>query len=1421
MQKAIKSANDQMDQKLLGIADRQADNKRKFNNISRNQQNQQPFRRNNNVAQAYAAGSGEKPYRGTKPLCPKCNFYHDGPCRPKWTNCKRAGHIARDCRNQAANPKNNNNNNNNRRATVAYQGVPTCFECGAQGRNPDANVVTGTFLLNNHCASILFDTGADKSFMSTAFSSLININPSTLDYGYDVELADGQIIRVNTIIRGCTLNLLNHPFNIDLMPVELSSFNVIVGMDWLKMYHAVIVCDEKIVHVPFENDTLIIWCDESNNGNQLNIISCTKTRKYLLKGYPFFLANITSKTIKDKSKEKQLEDVPIVRDFSEVFPEDLPGLPPTRQVEFQIDLIPGAEPVARAPYRLAPSKMKELSDQLQELSDKGFIRPNPAKIESVKDWASPKTPTEIRQFLGLAGYYRRFIEGFSKIAKPMTKLTQKKVMFDWGDKQEAAFQLLKQKLCSAPILALPEGSKDFVAYCDASHKGLSVVLMQIEKVISYASRQLKIHEKNYTTHDLELGAVVFALKIWRHYLDYDCKIRYHPGKANVVADALSKKEWIKPLRVQALVMMIGLDLPKQILGAQTEARKPENLKKEDVGGMLIENSKDPKKFRKEKLEPRTDGTLCLNNRSWFPCYGDLRDLIMHESHKSKYFVHPGFDKVYQDLKVKVEHQKPSGLLVQPEIPQWKWDNITMDFVTKLPRTSSGYDTIWVIVDSLTKSKALGTRLDMSTTYHPETDGQSKRTIQTLEDMLRTCVIDFGNGWERHLPLVEFSYNNSYHASIKAAPFEALYGRKCRSPVCWAEVGDAQLTGLEIIQETTKKIVQIKQRLQAARDRQKSYANIRCKPLEIQVGDKVMLKVSPWKGVVRFGKRGKLNPRYIGPFKDDASTDIIRESSSLTDAETGVDTDKTSSGGDTEILHINKDLGKGVDNQVNLDEKTIELDQGWAGLDPGKTPELRPQQEQEFMEEGHAGPDPGVSRVALAGLKPEPIHEEFMANVYPNVHGSLNLPADEHAILQEPLKVVFMVIDLPHKINQTVNEVVEEAIHTALQASLRDHFRELPEADMKEILHRRIFESGSYKSLPEHVALYKSLEASKDRANRDEFLAEKDKLRKRRHDDQDPPLPPLDLDPKAPIPNTADISDLEDTNSTHLPKIKPRPKWLKPISEEDRPETPEPDSSVPPNDLPEPENNWENALANSFKDPTENKLLRKTSDMGSFITLFYNRIGKKKLTKSELKGPAFKDLEYLVSGDKGRRSALSLTKLKAAHYLDFRLKELVLSLWNKSKRVYDISATYGISYWWFKHKEFYITRHDASDRSQVRSHMRILSVISLKTYKRYGYAFLKEIVLRRADYKEYKITEADFKISTRMILRIFNLWIRNIIIRKHVEDLHLRIESYQTKLNLTQPDWDASDFMFKEDYTIVSKPRVVIYRNRNDQKKMMR
>ncbi|GJT55250.1 putative reverse transcriptase domain-containing protein [Tanacetum coccineum] len=385
------------------------------------------------------------------------------------------------------------------------------------------------------------------------------------------------------------------------------------------------------------------------------------------------------------------------------------------------------------------------------------IHVDPAKIESIKDWASPKTPTEIRQFLGLAGYYRRFIEWFSKITKPMTKLTQKGIKFDWGKKEKNAFQLIKQKLCSALILALPEGSKDFVVYCDASHKGLGVVLMQREKVIAYASRQLKVHEKNYTTHDLELGSVIFALKIWRHYL--------YGTRCTVFTDH-----------------------------------------------KCLQHILDQKE---------------LNMRSWLPCYGDSQGfdtiwVIVDRLTKSAHFLpireNDPLDKLarlYQN-RIVARHRIPASIICD--------------------RNGRFTSNFWKSFQ-----KALGTDVSMSTAYQPETDGQSERTIQTLEDMLRACVIDFGKGWVKHLPLAEFSYNNSYHASIKAAPYEALYGQKCQSLVCWAEVGEAQLTGPELIQETTEKIVLLKQRM-------------------------VMLKVSPWKRVVRFGKRGKLNPRYVRPFK---------------------------------------------------------------------------------------------------------------------------------------------------------------------------------------------------------------------------------------------------------------------------------------------------------------------------------------------------------------------------------------------------------------------------------------------------------------------------------------------------------------------------------------------------------------------------
>ncbi|GJY88463.1 putative reverse transcriptase domain-containing protein [Tanacetum coccineum] len=290
---------------------------------------------------------------------------------------------ARDCRSTV-----NANTANNQRGTRegGNGNAPAkVYAVGHIETKPDSNVITGMFLLNNRYASFLFDTGADRSFVSTAFSSQIDITPTTLDHYYDVELADRRIIGLNTIIQGCILNFSNHPFNIDLMPVKLGSFDAIIGMDWLAKYQAIIVCAEKIIYIPWGNETLIVHGDRSNQGNEtrLNIISCTKTQKYMIKGCHVFLAHVTTKKTEDKSEGKRLEDIPIIQDFPEVFFEDLSGLPPTRQVEFQIDLIPGAAPVARAPYRLVPFEMKELSDQLQELSNKGFIRP------SSSSWGAP------------------------------------------------------------------------------------------------------------------------------------------------------------------------------------------------------------------------------------------------------------------------------------------------------------------------------------------------------------------------------------------------------------------------------------------------------------------------------------------------------------------------------------------------------------------------------------------------------------------------------------------------------------------------------------------------------------------------------------------------------------------------------------------------------------------------------------------------------------------------------------------------------------------------------------------------------------------------------------------------------------------------------------------------------------------------
>ncbi|GJR66378.1 retrovirus-related pol polyprotein from transposon TNT 1-94, partial [Tanacetum coccineum] len=608
---AVRMAHALMEQKIQAKAERVAEsNKRKWessqsgnngNNMNNNKDNtrqdQQNHQRQGNARAMTTAPTELGGNTRDKPHCNHCLKHHSGYCKATCTNCGKTGRVARTCRIKAVARGTNE------------QPILTCYGCGEkghtknhypkkndpQGRNATSrayalreakkgqvpNVVTSTFLLNNRYARVLFDSGSDKSFVNSEFNHLIDMKPVRLNISYEVELADGKLVSTNTVLRDCTLNLLNQLFEVDLMPIELGTFDVII-----------------------DNET------------------------------------------------------------------------------------------------------------------------------AIKNWSAPTTPTEVRQFLGLAGYYRRFIKGFSLISKPLTKLTQKNKKYEWGKDEEEAFRILKQKLCSAPILALPEGSEDFVVYCDASIKG------------------------------------------------------------NVVADALSRKEREKPIRVRALVMTVYPDLSERILKDQTEAMKEDNVKAKNMGRLL-----------KPIFEIRSDGIRYFDKRIWLPLFGGLRDLIMHESHKSKYSIHPGSNKMY---------------ICASEAS----DSVKLSLAHFLPLKRPIDKPILLRILEITSERL--------------------RNQSEYEHCLPPR-----NRWA------------DYHASIKVPPFEALYGQKCRSPICWSEVRDSQITGPELVRETPEKIVQIKNRLLTARSRQKSYADVRRKPMEFSVGDMVMLNVSPWKGVILFGKKRKV------------------------------------------------------------------------------------------------------------------------------------------------------------------------------------------------------------------------------------------------------------------------------------------------------------------------------------------------------------------------------------------------------------------------------------------------------------------------------------------------------------------------------------------------------------------------------------
>ncbi|WVZ70191.1 hypothetical protein U9M48_018877 [Paspalum notatum var. saurae] len=820
----------------------------------------------------------------------------------------------------------------------------------------------------------------------------------------------------------------------------------------------------------------------------------------------------------DQGDAEALARIPVVCDYPDVFPEELLGLPPDRDVEFKIDLVPGTAPVSRRPYRMAPDELRELKVQLQEQLDKGFIRPSsspwgcpalfvekkdqggkrlclagakvfskidlrfgyyqikiseedipktafstrnglyeylvmsfgltnapaffmymmnsvfmneldkfvvvfiddiliysksekehkehlkivlmrlrehklyakfskcafwlkevsflghilsekgvavdPSKAKDVLNWKQPETMTEIRRFFGLVGYYRRFIKDFSKTAKPMTSLTKKNAKYLWSSNCEEAFQTLKKLLTSAPVLAQPDIIKPFDVYCDAFSNGLGCVLMQEGRVIAYALRQLRKHEANYPTHDLELAAVVHALKIWRHYLlgntchiytnhkslkyiltqpelnmrqrrwlelikDYDLEIQYHPGKANVVADTLSRKAHCNFIEARPTIRVLCCEMDEVEIPAGQPAELYSIIIEPAIKDLVIAAQKQDKGMAhiREGISDQQracftldeQGFLWFKNRLVVPKDMELRKKIFDEAHTSLFTMHPGSNKMYQDLKqkfwwtcmkreiakyvsecdicqrVKADHLKPAGML-QPlavlawkwedihmlplAVLAWKWEDIHMDFVVGLPRTEKGYDSIWVIIDRFTKSAhfipikiiyhaktyaelyiarivslhgvpltttsdrsslfvsrfweqlqlALGTKLIRSSAYHSQTSGQVERVNQILEDMLRACALTYSTKWDECFPLAEFAYNNSNQKSLEMAPLEALYGKRCRTPLNWSEPGERVTFGPNLVKQAEAQVKMIHSNLRRAQSRQKSYSDKRRRPL---------------------------------------------------------------------------------------------------------------------------------------------------------------------------------------------------------------------------------------------------------------------------------------------------------------------------------------------------------------------------------------------------------------------------------------------------------------------------------------------------------------------------------------------------------------------------------------------------------------
>ncbi|GKV40242.1 hypothetical protein SLEP1_g47911 [Rubroshorea leprosula] len=836
-----------------------------------------------------------------------------------------------------------------------------CFKCDKQGHwiancpllNPKAqttDVITGTLPVNSDYTHVLFDSGASHSFIARSYALKRVLPVDTSDCELHVDSFLGGVMTTKEVCKAVDMYIDGRQLSVSLIVLDISDFDIILGMDWLSKHFASIDCHRKwvIFNNPGEPKFSL---QGSGSFAPPMLISALQAQKYLVNGCQGFLVSITDAS----SVTSRLKDILVVREFPDVFSEDLPGLPPNREVEFAIDLIPGTGPISKAPYRMAPVELKELKIQLEELLEKGFIRPSvslwgapvlfvkkkdgsmrlcidyrelnklkiklddvpktafrsryghyefivmpfgltnapaifmdlmnrvfskyldkfvvvfiddiliyssshtlhekhlrtvletlrserlfakfkkcefwldnvaflghvvtkdgisvdPQKIEAVVDWKRPNSVVEIRSFLGLVGYYCRFVGDFSRIALPMTRLIRKDTKFEWTLECEKSFLTLKEQLVTAP-------------------------------------------------------------RRWLELLkDYDLTISYHPNKVNKVANALSRKSFgtasgILATQKELLEDLVKLDVELRV-DSTTAYLVALSAQPVFIDRIKLGQQKDPflqkmkEKVRAEETHMQEfrisdDETLWFGDMLCVPRDHALRREIMGDAHYTSYTIHPGSTKMYCDLrstfwwrnmkreiarfvsqcltcqKVKAKHQRLLGKLQPLPILQWKWENITMDFVTGLPRTLKDRDTRFLSHFWTSLQQALGTQLNFSTAFHPQTDGQSERTIQILENMLRACVLDWKGSWDQHLSMAEFAYNNSYQSSIRMAPFEALYGRRYRSPVCWMEVDKRSILGLELVQQSFEIVQLIKERLRAAQS--------------------------------RFGIRGKLSPRYIGPY----------------------------------------------------------------------------------------------------------------------------------------------------------------------------------------------------------------------------------------------------------------------------------------------------------------------------------------------------------------------------------------------------------------------------------------------------------------------------------------------------------------------------------------------------------------------------